>query len=412
MNVKNNPRRKSSFKSRKNKVSHKQLLLHVTEVDWQYETTRIIDRLRTTGAQIAYIDLFCGAGGTTNGVEQAHYNGRKIASVILGINHDRKAIESHLANHPHTLHLVEDVRDVNLAPIALLVERIREYLPGIKIALWASAECTNHSIAKGGATRDADSRSLPEELCRYIRALRPDLIQIENVKEFQIWGPLIHKNICHTYNKALQTYEKTEEINVTEYQYRIRHKEYGTLYSMNNKKWYSKRGLAYSKEGAKGIVPWMVPDKRYLGQYFNEWVQHIQALGYPNYEHRVLDCADVGAVTTRKRYFGQFTFDMPIAWPVPTHAKDPEKMASIYGKLKPHRPVKEVLDFSDKGTSIFIPGRITSNMSFRRFLQGCIKFIAGGKEKYSERKRKFENFSFIQNYQVTITYTDHILLVF
>jgi DNA (cytosine-5)-methyltransferase 1 len=43
----------------------------------------------------------------------------------------------------------------------------------------------------GGTSRDADSRSLPEEMYRYIKAINPDIIQVENVKEFLDWGPLI-----------------------------------------------------------------------------------------------------------------------------------------------------------------------------------------------------------------------------
>lgn len=55
------------------------------------------------------------------------------------------------------------------------------------IVLWASLECTNFSKAKGGQPRDADSRTLAEHLFRYIEAINPDYIQIENVEEFMSW---------------------------------------------------------------------------------------------------------------------------------------------------------------------------------------------------------------------------------
>ena len=62
--------------------------------------------------------------------------------------------------------------------------------PMAKVVLWASLECTNFSRAKGGQPRDADSRTLAEHLFRYIEALTPDYIQIENVEEFMSWGDL------------------------------------------------------------------------------------------------------------------------------------------------------------------------------------------------------------------------------
>lgn len=59
---------------------------------------------------LLYIDLFCGAGGTSTGVENARYNGEQCAKVIACVNHDANAIASHAANHPDALHFTEDIR--------------------------------------------------------------------------------------------------------------------------------------------------------------------------------------------------------------------------------------------------------------------------------------------------------------
>ena len=67
--------------------------------------------------EILIIDSFCGAGGVTTGFEQAEINGNKVAQVVVGINHDKIAIESHAANHPETLHFVEDMRTLDLKPV-------------------------------------------------------------------------------------------------------------------------------------------------------------------------------------------------------------------------------------------------------------------------------------------------------
>lgn len=97
-----------------------------------------------------YIDLFCGAGGTSTGVEAARLHGEQVAKVIVCVNHDANAIASHAANHPDALHFVEDIRTLNLdrmlGPCRSHAETI-PCRPGV--VLWASLECTNFSIAKG-----------------------------------------------------------------------------------------------------------------------------------------------------------------------------------------------------------------------------------------------------------------------
>ena len=109
-----------------------------------------------------YIDLFCGAGGTSTGVEAARLHGEQVAKVIACVNHDANAIASHAANHPDALHFVEDIRTLNLDRLLAHVEVSRKQYPAARVVLWASLECTNFSIAKGGQSRDADSRTLAE----------------------------------------------------------------------------------------------------------------------------------------------------------------------------------------------------------------------------------------------------------
>lgn len=122
------------------------------------------------------IDLFCGAGGTTTGFVMAG----GIAKVIACINHDPIAIKSHWANHPDVVHFEEDIRKLNLTKLKRLIRKYRRVYPNAKIILWASLECTNYSKAKGGMQRDGDSRTLALHLFRYVQAINPDYIQIEN----------------------------------------------------------------------------------------------------------------------------------------------------------------------------------------------------------------------------------------
>lgn len=132
--------------------------------------------------EIFAIDLFCGAGGETCGIEEAKIDEVKVAKVIIAINHDTNAILSHNENNQDVLHFIEDIRTIGLNPIIAIIDVIRKYHSTSKILLHASLECTNFSKAKGGQPRDADSRTLAEHLFRYIDVIDPDYIQIENVE--------------------------------------------------------------------------------------------------------------------------------------------------------------------------------------------------------------------------------------
>lgn len=136
---------------------------------------------------IYWIDLFCGAGGTTTGIHLAEAN----AIVLACVNHDAKAIAAHESNHPDCVHFTEDIRDFAVVlKIKKLVDAVRSAEPDCIINIWASLECTNYSKAKGGQPRNADSRTLAEHLFMYIDELTPDYLYIENVREFMAWGPL------------------------------------------------------------------------------------------------------------------------------------------------------------------------------------------------------------------------------
>jgi len=269
--------------------------------------------------KLLYVDLFCGAGGTTTGVEQASINGDKCAKVIACVNHDPNAILSHAANHPDTLHFTEDIRTLDLAPLLGHVEVKKREHPDAYVVLWASLECTNFSRAKGGQPRDADSRTLAEHLFRYIETLRPDYIQIENVEEFMSWGEL------------------------------------------------DEEGKPLSKD---------------QGRDYQRWICQVQKYGY-DYDYRILNAADLGAYTSRKRFFGQFArLGLPIAFPVPTFAKNGGE-DPLFGEVyKKWRPVREVLDLNDEGTSIFAKKKPLCEKTLERIYAGLVKFVAGGKKKH------------------------------
>lgn len=329
--------------------------------------------------QLVYVDLFCGAGGTSTGVESAQVDGKQCAKVIACVNHDANAIASHAANHPEALHYTEDIRRMNLTQLVKHVNLMRKKFVNAFVVVWASLECTNHSKAKGGVSRDADSRTLAEHLIRYIKAIEPDYLQIENVEEFMDWGPLI---------------VKIKRDTATGYEY---------------------CPLTIKKEGKgkKALVrylPTMVPDPQRKGEYYNRWVSDVKSLGYA-FDYRILNAADYGAYTSRKRFFGIFAkHGLPIVFPKATHAKEAEN--NLFGSKKKWKPVKEVLDFSNEGRSIFTRPKPLSENTLKRISDGVIKFIAGGKEAFiSAYYGNGSNVHSVNRPAPTVTTKDRLYLV-
>lgn len=277
-------------------------------------------------------------------------NLRKAAKVIACVNHDKNAIVSHQTNHPDCLHFTEDIRSLDLTALVTVARHSKKIFndvamlfidlfcgaggvtTGIEHAkifenlqvsssrplmcLWASLECTNFSKAKGGLPRDADSRTLAEHLFRYLEAIDFDCIFIENVEEFMSWGPL----------------------------------------DENGKPISKDRGVDYVK-----------------------WVDQMKSYGY-DFQHKILNAADFGAHTSRKRYFGIFARpDIQIVWPEPTHSRKGDK------GLQKWRAVKEVLDFSDEGESIFTRKKPLAERTLERIYAGLIKYVAGGDKSFIQK---------------------------
>ncbi len=188
------------------------------------------------------VDLFAGGGGASTGIEQAL--GRH---VDIAVNHDPEAVGLHAINHPQTRHFCEDVFSV--PPLA-----VTEGRPvGL---LWLSPDCKHFSKAKGGKPVSKKIRGLAWVGVRWAREVRPRIICLENVEEFQTWGPL----------------------------------------------------------GDDGM-----PCPIRKGQTFARWKAALVALGY-RVEHRELRACEYGAPTTRKRLFVIARCDgEPIVWPAKTH---------------------------------------------------------------------------------------------
>lgn len=266
------------------------------------------------------IDLFAGGGGASCGIEQGI--GRP---VDIAVNHDEMAISVHEANHPTTTHFCESVFKVN--PVTVTGNQP----VGL---LWASPDCTHHSKAKGGKPVSAKRRGLAWVVIKWARRTRPRVIMLENVEEFEDWGPLTPK--------------RTECGEVLRF-----------------------------PDGKPMLVP--CPDRK--GQEFQKFKTQLKRLGY-RVEHRQLRACDYGAPTIRKRFFLIARRDSrPIVWPKPTHGA-PDSLPVKRRRIEPYRTAAECIDWSLPCPSIFERKKPLAENTMRRIAQGLKRFVIEAKEPF------------------------------
>ena len=293
---------------------------------------------------VYFIDVFCGAGGTSTGALLAG------SQLLACINHDRNAIRSHNLNHPNTHHFFEDIRDFEvIQKLKILVEQKRREQPNCKIVLWASLDCTQHSNANGGKPKKEDSRGLARYMHLYIEALNPDVFLVENVREFIKWGPL----------------------------------------DKNNK-----------------------PIKKYEGQFYFRWLNQINAYGYIN-DFKILNSANYGACQKRKRLFIQFVKpEYAISWPEKTHEEKGESGGLFSSDLPGWKPVRSVLDLTNKGASIFERKKPLCEKSLNRIYEGLIKHVAQGNTEFMFTYNGNGSTYNLESPAPTVTTKDRISAVF
>jgi len=180
-----------------------------------------------------------------------------------------------------------------------------ELIPGGHLnILVASPECTHHSIARGGKPVSDQLRASAWNILRWVEALRIDNILLENVQEFRNWGPT----------------------------------------------------------GANGQ-----PLKTRKGETYQAFLNALRSLGY-TVEDRILNAADYGDATARKRLFVLARKGKKkIEWPRPSHG-DP-----LFG-LKPYRAAREIIDWNLKGESIFNRKKALAPATLARIAAGIKKF--------------------------------------
>lgn len=235
-------------------------------------------------------------------------NGLNADLELTVINHWQVAIDTHTANHEYAKHLCTGLDSIT--DPRKLVKADKNGVHRLNI-MTASPECTHHSTARGGKPMNDQSRHSGWHILRFAEALYIDNIIIENVPEYESWGPI----------------------------------------------------------GADGR-----PLKSRKGELFLQLINSFKALDY-NVEWRTLVCANYGDPTTRKRLFiicrrgGK-----KIVWPEPTHVK-PTKNTSLFAETRPAwRTAREIIDWNLESRSIFGRKKPLADKTLIRIEAGLKKF--------------------------------------
>ena len=172
--------------------------------------------------------------------------------------------------------------------------------------------CTHFSTARGGKPMDDQSRCTPFDIIRWVTMLNIKRLVIENVPEFQTWGPLNEQNR---------------------------------------------------------------PIKEQRGGYFAMFINSLRGCGY-QVDWRVLNAADYGAPTTRRRLFIQAVkkgSGKSLVWPEATNAEHPA--SDLFGsELHPWVPASEIIDWSIPCIPIDDREKPLSANTWKRIMNGIKKY--------------------------------------
>lgn len=195
-------------------------------------------------------DNFAGGGGASTGIEQALG-----VPVDVAINHDLLAIAMHRANHPDTLHYCQSVWRADPQDVLAASIRRRPRVAGERLFAWFSPDCKHFSKAKGGAPVRKEIRDLAWVVVVWAKRVRPDVIMLENVEEFQTWCPLVDGQ----------------------------------------------------------------PDFSRKGETFRAWVRELKKLGYKVEWRELRACDYGAPTTRKRLFVVARCDGRPIVWPAPTH---------------------------------------------------------------------------------------------
>ena len=243
------------------------------------------------GEKLVLMDFFCGAGGMSSGAIRvlesiADELGRPVSDLAEFIAINHSATAIETHQRNHPWVTHLQYDVTDLRPQDLYkLDEVPLERGDTVNAMIACPDCTHFSSARGGGPKDPDSRATPREILDFVERLDVRNILFENVPDFEDWGPL--------------------------------------------------------DEGNRPI-----PEQK--GDYFENWINALTIEGFA-VEWKVLNAADYGDATSRKRLFVIGRKDSGVSWPAPTHSENGDVPGT-----EPWRTAANIIDWSDPGESIWV----------------------------------------------------------
>lgn len=307
------------------------------------------------------VDNFAGGGGASTGIFKALG-----VSPDIAVNHDAEALAMHAANHPETKHYNESVWDID----------IRQATGGRPVLFgWFSPDCTHFSVAKGGKPVKKAIRGLAWVVKKWAGQSDMAIFGMENVKEFQTWGPLVAKRGKHgrvlklvptdrVDKKGNQVFDEVEAAPGEYVPYREqaltpdKGKAYGSKINQ------LKHRRKYARHGAP------------VGRTFRDFCAQMREMGYALQFNDKAVAYDYGDGTSRRRLVGFGRKDgLPLSVnPAATHGK-PDDPRVLSGQMKPWVTAGERLDFSLECPSIFGRAKPLAERTMERIAKGIERFV-------------------------------------
>ncbi|WP_368280331.1 DNA cytosine methyltransferase [Halomarina oriensis] len=134
------------------------------------------------------------------------------------------------------------------------------------------------------------------------------------------------------------------------------------------------------------------------GSIFERWVDLFASLGY-SVDWRVLNAADYGDATSRRRLFVVGRRNNRAAFPEPTHSKSGDD-------LQEWRSAAEIIDWSDTGESIWQRDRPLVNNTMQRIAEGLRRYASEDLEPFADAVADLEKADVERLQQTAVDVTD------
>ena len=127
-----------------------------------------------------FIDLFCGAGGFSKGLELAGLN------CIGGIDNIEKTVETHSLNHKNSKSICGDIREIPPEKFAEIIgtSKVDVIIGGPPCPTFSTIGDAKIRSVTGKPTSEDPRNQLFLEYLKYVEYFRPEIFVIENVPNF------------------------------------------------------------------------------------------------------------------------------------------------------------------------------------------------------------------------------------